>query len=42
MSVLDTTTVIVLIALTLLRVGLPIFGMCVLCAGLKRALPAQV
>ncbi len=42
MSVLDVPTMLVLIGLTVLRVGLPVLGMCLLCAGLKRALPAQV
>ena len=42
MSVLDITTVAVLIGLMVLRIGIPIFGMCLFCAGLKRALPAQV
>jgi hypothetical protein len=42
MPVLDITAVLVLIVLTVLRIGMPLFGMCLLCQGLKRLLPAQV
>jgi hypothetical protein len=41
MSVLDITTMFVLIVLMIVRVGLPILGICLLCKGLKRALPTQ-
>jgi hypothetical protein len=42
MSVLDVTSGLVLIGLAVLRIGVPLFGMCLLCEGLKRALPTQV
>ncbi len=42
MSVLDISTVAVLIGLMGLRIGVPIFGMCLFCGGLKRAFPEQV
>lgn len=42
MSFLDISTVAVLIGLMVIRIGVPIFGMCLFCGGLKRVLPSQV
>ncbi len=41
MSVLDITTGLALIGLAVLRIGVPLFGLCLFCEGLKRAFPAQ-
>lgn len=42
MSVLDMTSLLALIGLILLRLGVPVLGMWLLGAGLKRVLPTQV
>jgi hypothetical protein len=42
MSVLDLTSVLSLVGLTLLRFGVPVLGIWLLSTGLKRALPTQV
>jgi len=42
MSVLDITTTVALIGLVVLRVAMPIFGVCLFCSGMKRLFPNQV
>jgi hypothetical protein len=42
MSFLDISTMAILIGLMVVRLGVPIFGMCLFCGGLKRAFPSQV
>jgi hypothetical protein len=42
MSVLDSTSVVALIVLAVIRLGVPVMGLWLLSSALKRALPAQV
>jgi hypothetical protein len=42
MSVLDLTSVSVLVGLTVVRLGVPVLGIWLLNTVLKRALPAQI
>ena len=42
MSVLDLTSLAILVVLTVLRLGVPLLGIWLLSTGLKRALPMQV
>jgi hypothetical protein len=42
MFVLDMTTLLAIVLLAIIRFGVPLISLCLLCTGLKRAFPAQV
>jgi hypothetical protein len=42
MSVLDATAIVALIGLVIVRIGLPVLGVCLFCSLMKRAFPSQV
>jgi hypothetical protein len=42
MSVLDLTAILALIGLVVVRVALPVFGVCLFCSVMKHMFPNQV